>query len=70
TTGTGGSTNNPDNQICWACHQSDGTEPTGMGDIFENPYKCYDCHNGTAVYNNVSNAPGVYQHFVNGSALK
>ncbi|MBW6518514.1 MAG: fibronectin type III domain-containing protein [ANME-2 cluster archaeon] len=70
TTGTGGSTGNPDNQICWACHQSDGSEPSGMGDIFEDPYKCYDCHDGTAPYTNVSNAPGVFQHFVNGSALK
>ncbi|MBW6518972.1 MAG: hypothetical protein K0A89_10790, partial [ANME-2 cluster archaeon] len=70
TTGTGGSTGNPDNQLCWACHQSDGSEPSGMGDIYSTPYRCYDCHNGTAAYTNVSNAPVVYQHFVNGSALK
>ena len=69
TIGTGGSTGNPDNQICWACHQSDGSEPSGMGDIFETPYKCYDCHNGTAPYSNVSSALGVYQHFVNATNL-
>ncbi|MCL7412825.1 MAG: fibronectin type III domain-containing protein [ANME-2 cluster archaeon] len=69
TTGTGGSTGNPDNQICWACHHSDGSEPSGMGDIFKQPYQCYDCHNGTAAYSNVSNAPGVYQHFVNATNL-
>ncbi|MCL7414385.1 MAG: hypothetical protein M8353_12370, partial [ANME-2 cluster archaeon] len=70
TTGTGGSTNNPDNQICWGCHQTNGTEPRGMGDRFTTPYQCYECHNGTAAYSNVSSAPAVYEHFVNGSELK
>ncbi len=67
TNGTGISS---ENKKCWACHQSDGQQPTGMGDRFNNPYKCYDCHNGTAPYSNVSNAPTVSNHFKSGNSIK
>jgi Zn finger protein HypA/HybF involved in hydrogenase expression len=55
-----------ENKKCWACHQSNGQQPTGMGDRYSNPYKCYDCHNGTAPYPNVSKAPIVSNHFKSG----
>ncbi|MCL7412594.1 MAG: hypothetical protein M8353_03130 [ANME-2 cluster archaeon] len=60
-------TGNPNNSICWGCHDSTGYVTSGMGDRFENPYTCYDCHGGTPPYANVSEAPTVYVHFVNGS---
>ena|GEM_PF-1867748 len=66
--GAGGSTGNADNQICWACHQTDGIEPSGMGDKYKNPYKCYECHDGD-IYTNVSNAPKVSEHFLGGENL-
>jgi len=59
-------------KACWGCHNSDGSEPPSgsMGDRKTNPYTCYDCHNGTAPYPNVSNAPTVSEHFKNGQDIQ
>ncbi|TFH47150.1 MAG: hypothetical protein E4G94_00810, partial [ANME-2 cluster archaeon] len=59
---------NADNKKCWGCHTSDGQEPTSdMGDKYNNPYICMECHNTTSkAYYNVSNAPAVYNHFGSG----
>ncbi|SNQ61559.1 fibronectin type III domain-containing protein [Candidatus Methanoperedens nitratireducens] len=62
-----------ENKKCWGCHDSNGSQPSGvsMGDRFTNPYKCYDCHNAIGKpYNNVSSAPNVSQHFLNGTSIK
>jgi hypothetical protein len=62
-----------ENKKCWGCHDSTGSQPANnsMGSRFSNPYKCYDCHNGTAKpYDNVSSAPNVSQHFLNGINIK
>ncbi len=62
-----------ENKKCWGCHDSNGSQPSGvsMGDRFTNPYKCYDCHNATGKpYDNVSSAPNVSQHFLNGTDIK
>ncbi|MCX9012544.1 MAG: hypothetical protein OIN66_15680 [Candidatus Methanoperedens sp.] len=62
-----------ENKKCWGCHDSAGSQPANdsMGSRFSNPYKCYDCHNGTGKpYGNVSNAPNVSQHFINGTSIK
>jgi hypothetical protein len=59
-------------KACWACHQSDGSAPPfySMGDIFDTPRTCFDCHNGTAAFQNVSNAPTVSEHFTNSSDIR
>jgi hypothetical protein len=67
-TGTGGSTGNPDNQICWGCHIVNGLYEGGHYNK-DPAYACYDCHNGTAAYSNVSNAPKVSQHFKYGDEI-
>ena len=60
-----------ENKKCWGCHTSNGTQPTDMGDRYANPYKCYDCHNGTSKpYANVSNALNVSEHFKNGTEIR
>ena len=61
---------NPENKKCWACHQSDGKQPIGMGDIFQNPYKCYDCHGVNKPYAGVGSAPTVSNHFKSGNSIK
>jgi hypothetical protein len=60
----------PENKKCWACHQSNGQQPTGMGDRFQNPYKCYDCHGTSKPYTGVSAAPTVSEHFKSGIDIK
>ena len=56
------------NSICWGCHVPNGAYPeNGHADTFNNDaYLCYECHNGTAAYVNVSSATGVYNHFKGG----
>jgi hypothetical protein len=58
------------NEKCWGCHQSNGTQPSDMGDKYNNPYKCPDCHINTPPYPNVANAPKVSEHYKNGSDIK
>ena len=58
-----------ENKKCWGCHQSGGTEPVGMGDRYLTPYECYDCHNSTKAYMNVSSAPIVSEHFTSGDNI-
>lgn len=58
------------NKKCWGCHQTGGTQPEDMGDRYQDPYKCYDCHNVTKPYSNVSNALTVQEHFKNGIDIK
>ena len=56
------------NSKCWGCHVPNGAYPErGHEDTFNNyAYLCYECHNGTYAYQNVSNAPAVYNHFKSG----
>lgn len=64
--------NDANNAKCWGCHVQGGAYPeNGHEDILNNnAYLCYDCHNGTAkAYNNVSNAPEVYNHRKNGVSI-
>lgn len=61
-----------ENKKCWACH-SNGTQPSGrsMGIRYNDPFKCYDCHNATAKpYPYANSAPNVSEHFVNGTDIK
>ena len=55
------------NSKCWGCHVPGGNYPvTGHRETFNNDaYLCYECHNGTVAYLNVSNATAVYNHFKN-----
>lgn len=62
---------NANNSICWGCHVSYGKKPSASYDCSEaNIYKCYDCHNGTVAYENVSSAPEVKEHFKSGDDIK
>ncbi|RZN15551.1 MAG: hypothetical protein EF812_02110 [Methanosarcinales archaeon] len=56
------------NSKCWGCHVPEGALPEGgHRDTFNNDaYLCYDCHNGTKAYQNVTNATAVYNHFKSG----
>jgi parallel beta-helix repeat protein len=56
------------NAKCWGCHVPDGAYPeSGHEDTFNNDaYLCYDCHNGTYAYQNVTSATAVYNHFKGG----
>ncbi|MEA3282092.1 MAG: hypothetical protein U9Q68_05950, partial [Euryarchaeota archaeon] len=56
------------NAKCWGCHVPEGAYPKdGHRDTFNNDaYLCYDCHNGTCAYRNVSTATAVYNHFKGG----
>ncbi|MHC4808259.1 MAG: hypothetical protein ACYTBX_18660, partial [Planctomycetota bacterium] len=60
------------NYACWGCHQSDGTSPEGMGDIYMEPHVCIDCHLDGNVQRppQAQNAPIVYQHYKNGVNIK
>ena len=60
------------NAKCWGCHVQDGAYPAdGHGDIFNNDaYLCYECHNGTVAYQNVTSATAVYNHFKSGVNIK
>jgi hypothetical protein len=49
--------------MCWGCHQSDGNQPTGMGNKYNTPYKCYECHGLTKPYARVSGAMTISEHF-------
>ncbi|RZB29225.1 MAG: hypothetical protein AEth_01367 [Candidatus Argoarchaeum ethanivorans] len=56
------------NSKCWGCHVPEGACPEeGHRGTFNNDaYLCYECHNGTYAYQNVSNATAVYNHFKSG----
>jgi len=58
-------TSNP-NEVCWGCHQTGGTEPTGMGDRYDTPYICTDCHLESSLDVGLYNAPIVAEHFKSG----
>ena len=60
--------NDPNNSMCWGCHVPGGAYPeTGHNETFNNyAYLCYECHNGTYAYQNVSSATAVYNHFKGG----
>ncbi|TFH46300.1 MAG: hypothetical protein E4G94_02700, partial [ANME-2 cluster archaeon] len=58
-------TGNP-NEACWGCHQTNGTEPTGMGDRYNTPYICTDCHLESSVDAGIYGALIVVEHFKNG----
>jgi parallel beta-helix repeat protein len=64
--------NDPNNSMCWGCHVPGGAYPeTGHNETFNNDaYLCYECHNGTYAYLNVSNATAVYNHFKGGIDIK
>jgi hypothetical protein len=65
-------------KACWACHNfgSDGVQPpldamSTIEEDYNNPASCYDCHNSTQkAFGNVSSAPAVFEHYVNGSNLR
>jgi len=61
-------TSDVNNSKCWGCHVPDGAYPEeGHRDTFNNDaYLCYECHNGTYAYENVSTATAVYNHFKSG----
>ncbi|PWB54712.1 MAG: hypothetical protein C3F06_03685 [Candidatus Methanoperedenaceae archaeon] len=58
------------NKKCWGCHQSDGNQPTGMGDKYTRPYGCYECHGPTKPYARVSSAMTINEHFKSGADIK
>ena len=62
-------TSNTDNKMCWGCHQTNGSQPIAHPDRMDIPYECYDCHNGNALYANVSGAPAVLEHFKSGMEI-
>jgi hypothetical protein len=51
---------------CRGCHVVEGGQAHKNKDP---PYFCWDCHNSTSAYGNVTNAPFVAEHFRNGSDL-
>ncbi len=63
---------------CWACHDTDGNvtnNPSNriMGDIYNTPKKCDDCHltSGTYYLQSISwGGPTVSEHYYNGSKIK
>jgi hypothetical protein len=62
-------TSDPINKICWACHQSDGTQPLAHPDKKSNPYNCTDCHMNASRPAFVSNAIQVDNHIKSGSNI-
>lgn len=58
------------NGACWACHDSNGSNIAGMGNRFNDPYTCVDCHLEGGIRSGSYNAPIVYNHFRNGSAIQ
>ncbi|MBW6518303.1 MAG: immune inhibitor A, partial [ANME-2 cluster archaeon] len=62
-------TSNP-NEACWGCHQTNGTEPSGMGDRYNTPYICIDCHLENSTDAGIYSAPIVAEHFKNGQDIR
>ncbi|MCZ7394157.1 MAG: hypothetical protein O8C56_12680 [Candidatus Methanoperedens sp.] len=66
------------NGACWGCHDTDGNisnNPSnqGMGDIFNTPKKCDDCHLSSGQYYTQTLAWGglqVAQHYYGGTTIK
>ncbi len=66
------------NGACWACHDTDGNvanNPPGqvMGDIYNTPKKCTDCHLSSGTYYSQSLTWGgltVSQHYYSGDTVK
>ncbi|MFQ6072896.1 MAG: FG-GAP-like repeat-containing protein, partial [Methanosarcinales archaeon] len=67
-----------ENKKCWGCHTSDGNEPENesMGDKYNNPWTCIDCHtqegsrNSSTWTNNSALPPEVYEHQPNAVNIK
>ncbi|MCL7414026.1 MAG: hypothetical protein M8353_10515, partial [ANME-2 cluster archaeon] len=57
------------NEACWGCHQTNGNEPSGMGDRYNTPYICTDCHLESSVDAGIYGAPIVAEHFKNGQDI-
>ncbi|MCD6206645.1 MAG: hypothetical protein J7J06_01495, partial [Methanosarcinales archaeon] len=64
-------TSDVNNSKCWGCHVPGGACPEeGHKGTFNNDaYLCYECHNGTYAYENVSTATAVYNHFKSGDNI-
>jgi len=58
------------NSKCWGCHQSDGSKPqNSMGDIYNAPYKCVDCHLSGGVKSGGYGAFIVNEHYPSGNDI-
>lgn len=60
----------PENKKCWGCHQSDGSQPSGMGDRYNNPFLCLDCHGNISKPPQAAGALVAVEHFKNGTDVK
>ncbi len=58
------------NKKCWGCHQSDGNQPTDMGNKYNTPYKCYECHGQTKPFARVNGAMTINEHFKSALDIK
>ncbi|MDD5615883.1 MAG: S-layer protein domain-containing protein [Candidatus Methanoperedens sp.] len=66
------------NGACWACHDTDGNisnNPASqvMGDIYNTPKKCIDCHLSSGIYHTQSVSWGgltVSEHYFAGDVIK
>jgi len=67
---------NPKNQSdpnskCWGCHDSNGSKPqNGMGDIYNTPFKCIDCHTSSGQKAGGYGAFIVDEHYPSGKDIK
>ncbi|NOR47892.1 MAG: DUF2341 domain-containing protein, partial [Methanosarcinaceae archaeon] len=58
------------NRSCWVCHFEGGLNADNHSTRKDPPYLCYDCHNKDAApFENVSDAPLVYNHFRDGANI-
>ena len=58
------------NRSCWVCHFENGLNADNHSMRKDPPYLCYDCHNKDAApFENVSDAPLVYNHFRDGTNI-
>lgn len=58
---------NPDNKICWGCHQPAGTAPPKGVHDNSDPYQCVDCHSNQLPPSHID-APDVEAEFLSGDA--
>jgi len=60
-----------ENYKCWACHDTQGTQPEGMGDRYSEPYTCPDCHTDNGEnWGRYGSAPKVSEHYKEGEEVK
>jgi hypothetical protein len=57
------------NQSCYACHTSDGLAPDDMGDRYNNPWTCVDCHTSGGAKAGAYGAPIVSEHYRSGDNI-